>query len=116
MLLNPWLSRFLPGLLLGYAIKWWTDRTDNVGGRMHHMCSPPSSQQRCSQWTIKPALQEDDSDEDRVSEAPSSRGMRRQRIPAPREELKMVLVVNDELRMGKGKIGWWWSKCCGQGL
>jgi hypothetical protein len=57
--------------------------------------------------TTQAGLQESDgdSDEDRASEAPSSRGMRRQRVPAPREELKMVLVVNDELRMGKGKIG-----------
>ena len=39
--------------------------------------------------------------------APPSRS-RRRRGPAPlpsSEELKMVLVVNDELRMGKGKIG-----------
>ena len=34
-----------------------------------------------------------------VSRAP------RRRPPPPREELKLVLVVNDSLKMGKGKIG-----------
>jgi hypothetical protein len=29
----------------------------------------------------------------------------RRRPPKPQEELKLVLVVNDSLKMGKGKIG-----------
>lgn len=42
--------------------------------------------------------------EDGESPAPARRASRR-RTPPPLEELKLVLVVNDALKMGKGKIG-----------
>lgn len=49
-------------------------------------------------------------DSDESQEAGAGGGRRRRgggpaSLAAPREELKMVLVVNDELKMGKGKIG-----------
>jgi hypothetical protein len=37
-------------------------------------------------------------------DAPRRRRSRR-RVPPPEEELKLVLVVNEGLKMGKGKIG-----------
>ena len=42
----------------------------------------------------------------------SRRRAPRQQAPAPTEELKLVLVVNDSLKMGKGKIGMFLLKYC----
>lgn len=51
-------------------------------------------------WLDVEETRQDDADSPRsVSRAP------RRRPPPPREELKLVLVVNDSLKMGKGKIG-----------
>ncbi|GAB4821988.1 hypothetical protein N2152v2_009034 [Parachlorella kessleri] len=72
--MSDWLTRFVPGVLLGIALKWLADQ-QQVGK----------------------------ADDDGKASASSFRGV--EHTPAPREELKMVLVVNDELRMGKGKIG-----------
>ena len=63
-------------------------------------------------WWIRGASREDNyetgADSDEGEEVRS--GRRRRTVgsrlaAAPTEELKMVLVVNDELKMGKGKIG-----------
>ena len=43
------------------------------------------------------------------SPRPARRASRR-RPPPPTEELKLVLVVNDALKMGKGKIGMYFTK------
>jgi len=73
---NPWLSRALL-FLGGYFLRWW------IAG-----IGPESS--------------------DNESHAARPRQARKQssiRPPPPQEELKLVLVVNDSLKMGKGKIG-----------
>lgn len=55
-------------------------------------------------WRLGEGEREPASEED--SPRPARRAARR-RVPPPAEELKMVLVVNDSLKMGKGKIGEW---------
>lgn len=51
-------------------------------------------------WLDAGATTEDGAESPR----PARRAPRR-RVPPPQEELKLVLVVNDSLKMGKGKIG-----------
>lgn len=73
--MNQWLIKFGPGVLVGWLLRWLVERAAAAGD-----------------------------DVDSEGEGPRVH-RRRHRVPAPREELKMVLVVNDELKMGKGKIG-----------
>jgi hypothetical protein len=62
-------------MLGGYVLRWWLD--------------------------AEASAQQDDGAE---SPRPARRAPRR-RPPTPAEELKLVLIVNDSLKMGKGKIG-----------
>jgi hypothetical protein len=75
----------------------------------HRACLPPHSlQYSLSQHEGEDEYDCDDSEEGQ--QRPVGRRGRRGAgfaAPAPAEELKMVLVVNDELKMGKGKIGGW---------
>ena len=75
--LNKWVVRSLY-LLGGYVLKWWLS----------------AEEARASAGS------------DDEQSAPSSRlKASRRRPPPPAEELKLVLVVNDSLKMSKGKIG-----------
>ena len=88
----------LGGLLLGLVLGWWAKQV-RVFGAGCHVRRPPGPRYWCQQLcTARPQQAEGD------EERPKARG-RRAGGPPPREEIKMVLVVNDELRMGKGKIG-----------
>lgn len=76
--MNQWLIKFLPGVLLGWVLK-----------------------------TLADQLQWGESDDSSDEGAAPLQGRRRRagRTPPPGEELKMVLCINEELMMGKGKIG-----------
>ncbi|PSC72483.1 Peptidyl-tRNA hydrolase mitochondrial [Micractinium conductrix] len=77
-------------LVLGVVIGWITSRF-----------APAREHDEGSDWET------DDEDGAGSGGAPAARRRRRPSHAAahPTEELKMVLVVNDELKMGKGKIG-----------
>ncbi|KAI3427923.1 hypothetical protein D9Q98_006315 [Chlorella vulgaris] len=78
--MNPWLGRGL-SLAVGVVLGWLAGRKADLFGGDEYASD--------------------------ASEDPVPRPRRRPGAAAPssREELKMVLVVNGELRMGKGKIG-----------
>lgn len=81
MPINPWLTRGAC-LALGYLLGWLSQH--GASGQV------------------------DDEYSDSEDEQQPAAGRRRAAgaaVRMPAEELKMVLVVNDELKMGKGKIG-----------
>ncbi|KAK9812610.1 hypothetical protein WJX72_000512 [[Myrmecia] bisecta] len=75
---NTWTWRFVPGLVVGFLLKLWADsgfhRPAPALDRLPAQPAPPKTKATATS------------------------------IPRPEEELKMVLVVNEELKMGKGKI------------
>ncbi|CAG9461982.1 unnamed protein product [Pedinophyceae sp. YPF-701] len=83
---NQWTWRFLPGLLLGYGLARWLD----LMGRSRRNTKTRSGAPR-------PAS---------AAQAAGAAAQTREHeaVQEPDEELKMVLVVNEELKMGKGKI------------
>lgn len=90
---NSFTWRFLPGIVIGFLVKCWIDNTNPL-----KVCMNMRNMQD-RQYTAQ-ALQQAG-----ANRAPSSGASAdKDPINPPTEELKVVLCVNDDLKMGKGKI------------
>jgi len=77
-LLNPtnsWTWKFLPGLVIGFGLSFWM----NLGNKKVQDDEPKAKAKKKQATWSGP-------------------------VPSPEEELKLVMVVNEELKMTKGKI------------
>lgn len=74
--LNPWVTKAL-FFFGGYVLRWWAS---DVAGK-------------------------DDGEAQWATQRQARKPRPAARAPPPTEELKLVLVVNDSLKMGKGKTG-----------
>ena len=113
LLRNSWVVRFLPGLLLGFAFRAWLGKgklsdahsaTAPLHPHLHGQLPGMMSGGGGGGGGDENEHDDDDDDEDEDEDEDEGSVNPAALQAMLQEELKMVLIVNMQLKMGKGKI------------